>query len=90
VWLPAAALEDEETRALLGEARSDAERLDRALFAYAALLGQDRRPVTIRGVNRGLSACRAGEAPGLSSVYTGRPYLEGSGIRGGCSLAPVT
>ncbi|MFD0386485.1 ATP-dependent RecD-like DNA helicase [Streptomyces stramineus] len=42
LWLPAAALEDEETRATLGEPRSEAELLDRALYAYGALLKQDR------------------------------------------------
>ncbi|MEV8476185.1 MobF family relaxase [Streptomyces sp. NPDC051173] len=42
LWLPAAALEDEETRAALGEPRSEAELLDRALYAYGALLKQDR------------------------------------------------
>ncbi|MFI9206480.1 MobF family relaxase [Streptomyces sp. NPDC053048] len=42
LWLPAAALEDEETRTTLGEPRSEAELLDRALYAYGALLQQDR------------------------------------------------
>ncbi|MEU8708374.1 MobF family relaxase [Streptomyces sp. NPDC048565] len=42
LWLPTAALEDEETRATLGEPGSDTERLDRALHAYAVLLQQDR------------------------------------------------
>ena len=42
LWLPLAALEAEETRARLGDARSDAERLERAVAAYAALLRQDR------------------------------------------------
>ncbi|MEU1826668.1 MobF family relaxase [Streptomyces abikoensis] len=42
LWLPAAALEDEETRTTLGEPRSEAELLERALYAYGALLQQDR------------------------------------------------
>ena len=42
LWLPLAALESEETRARLGDARSDAERLQRAVAAYAVLLRQDR------------------------------------------------
>ncbi|UQI49662.1 relaxase domain-containing protein (plasmid) [Streptomyces sp. HU2014] len=42
LWLPAAALEDEQTRAALGEPRSEAELLERALYAYGALLQQDR------------------------------------------------
>lgn len=42
LWLPVAALEDEETRIRLGAARSDAERLERAVAAYARLLRQDR------------------------------------------------
>ncbi|MFC5724125.1 MobF family relaxase [Streptomyces gamaensis] len=44
LWLPAAALEDEQTRAELGEPRTHAELLDRAVHAYAALLKQDRPP----------------------------------------------
>ncbi len=42
LWLPLAALEDEETRTLLGDARSETERLERAVSAYAKLLRQDR------------------------------------------------
>lgn len=42
LWLPAAALEDLETRARLGEPRSEAEFLERALNAYTVLLRQDR------------------------------------------------
>ncbi|MFV8133174.1 MobF family relaxase [Streptomyces syringium] len=42
LWLPAAALEDEETRTTLGEPRSEAELLERALYAYGELLQQDR------------------------------------------------
>ncbi|MFK4694153.1 MobF family relaxase [Streptomyces pristinaespiralis] len=42
LWLPTAVLEDEETRAHLGEPGSEAERLDRALHAYAKLLKQDQ------------------------------------------------
>ncbi|MET8451661.1 MobF family relaxase [Streptomyces sp. NPDC005209] len=42
LWLPAAALEDPETRARLGEPRNEAELLERALQAYTALLRQDR------------------------------------------------
>lgn len=42
LWLPTAALEDEETRALLGEPKTDREALHRAVDAYAALLRQER------------------------------------------------
>ncbi|MEV5238516.1 hypothetical protein AB0K89_05285 [Streptomyces cinnamoneus] len=42
LWLPTAALEDEETRATLGEPRTEAELLERALYAYGVLLQQDR------------------------------------------------
>ncbi|MFJ8078735.1 ATP-dependent RecD-like DNA helicase [Streptomyces sp. NPDC096176] len=42
LWLPTAVLEDEETRAHLGDPGSEAERLDRALHAYAKLLKQDQ------------------------------------------------
>jgi hypothetical protein len=42
LWLPIAALEDEETQARLGQARSQTERLQRAVAAYAKLLQQDR------------------------------------------------
>ncbi|MEV5950428.1 MobF family relaxase [Streptomyces sp. NPDC051993] len=42
LWLPVAALEDERTRLQLGEPASEAEALERALNAYAALLRQDR------------------------------------------------
>ncbi|MFJ3250146.1 MobF family relaxase [Streptomyces sp. NPDC086782] len=42
LWLPAAALEDPEARARLGDPRDEAELLERALQAYTALLRQDR------------------------------------------------
>ncbi|MFV5994969.1 MobF family relaxase [Streptomyces sp. NPDC056231] len=42
LWLPTAALEDEQTRAQLGSPSTEAETLERALNAYAALLRQDR------------------------------------------------
>ncbi|MEU1895654.1 MobF family relaxase [Streptomyces pristinaespiralis] len=42
LWLPTAVLENEETRARLGEPATDTERLDRALHAYAKLLKQDQ------------------------------------------------
>lgn len=42
LWLPLAVLEAEETRARLGDARSENERLQRAVAAYAKVLRQDR------------------------------------------------
>jgi len=42
LWLPLAVLEDEQTRARLGESRSDKERLERAIHAFARFLGQSR------------------------------------------------
>ena len=42
LWLPLAALEDEQTRATHGEPRTETERLDRAVTAYAELLNQTR------------------------------------------------
>ncbi|MFE1455901.1 MobF family relaxase [Streptomyces sp. NPDC058735] len=42
LWLPLAVLEDERTRARLGEARSEKERLERAIHAFARFLGQSR------------------------------------------------
>ncbi|MCQ4200388.1 relaxase domain-containing protein [Streptomyces coelicoflavus] len=42
LWLPLAVLEDERTRARLGEARSEKERLERAIDAFARFLGQSR------------------------------------------------
>ncbi|MFH9575684.1 MobF family relaxase [Streptomyces sp. NPDC017454] len=42
LWLPLAVLEDERTRTRLGEARSDKERLERAIDAFARFLGQSR------------------------------------------------
>ncbi|MEX2985585.1 MobF family relaxase [Streptomyces sp. C36] len=41
LWLPTAALENEETRAELGEPHTEAELLERAITAYAKLLRQD-------------------------------------------------
>ncbi|WP_399895891.1 AAA family ATPase [Streptomyces sp. BBFR51] len=42
LWLPLAVLEDERTRTRLGEARSEKERLERAIDAFARFLGQSR------------------------------------------------
>ncbi|RST24949.1 hypothetical protein EF908_02305 [Streptomyces sp. WAC04770] len=42
LWLPLAVIESEETRARLGAARTEKERLERALDAYARFLGQSR------------------------------------------------
>ncbi|MER0450191.1 AAA family ATPase, partial [Streptomyces sp. Edi4] len=42
IWLPLAVVESEETRARLGEARSETERLERAVDAFARFLGQSR------------------------------------------------
>ena len=44
LWLPAAALEDEQTRAALGAPRTEEETLTRAVDAYARLMRQDNRP----------------------------------------------
>jgi conjugative relaxase-like TrwC/TraI family protein len=41
LWLPAQVVESETTRARLGEARTDAEQLHRAVTAYAASLTQE-------------------------------------------------
>ncbi|GAA5083143.1 MobF family relaxase [Streptomyces similanensis] len=42
LWLPLAAIEDDDTQARLGEARTEAERLHRAVTAFAKFLGQER------------------------------------------------
>ncbi|AZK98780.1 MULTISPECIES: MobF family relaxase [Streptomyces] len=42
IWLPLAVIEDEQTQARLGAARSERERLERAVDAFAAFLGQSR------------------------------------------------
>ncbi|MBQ0967484.1 relaxase domain-containing protein [Streptomyces sp. RK23] len=42
LWLPLSVLEDERTRARLGEARSEKERLERAIDEFARFLGQSR------------------------------------------------
>ncbi|MFD5428503.1 MobF family relaxase [Streptomyces sp. NPDC127084] len=42
IWLPLAVLEDEQTRSRLGQARSEKERLERAIDAFARFLGQSR------------------------------------------------
>lgn len=42
LWLPLAVLEDDDIRSRLGEARGEAELLQRAVTAYAKLLKQDR------------------------------------------------
>lgn len=40
LWLPLAVLEDEQTRARLGDSRTEKERLERAIDAFARFLGQ--------------------------------------------------
>ncbi|MEV5204928.1 MobF family relaxase [Streptomyces sp. NPDC053720] len=42
IWLPLMVLEDEQTQARLGAARSEQERLERAVDAFARWLGQSR------------------------------------------------
>ncbi|MFI0901829.1 MobF family relaxase [Streptomyces sp. NPDC020983] len=42
LWLPLAVVESEDTRARLGAARSERERLQRAVTAFAQYLGQDK------------------------------------------------
>ncbi|WP_331719562.1 AAA family ATPase (plasmid) [Streptomyces sp. NBC_01102] len=42
IWLPLAVLEDEQTRVRLGEARSETERLERSIDAFARFLRQSR------------------------------------------------
>ncbi|MFJ4343189.1 MobF family relaxase [Streptomyces sp. NPDC088915] len=42
LWLPLAAIEDDDTQARLGEARTEVERLHRAVTAFAKFLGQDK------------------------------------------------
>jgi conjugative relaxase-like TrwC/TraI family protein len=42
LWLPLQVVEDDETQARLGAARSETERLHRAVTAFARFLGQDR------------------------------------------------
>ncbi|MFF4249503.1 MobF family relaxase [Streptomyces sp. NPDC001822] len=42
LWLPLAVIESEDTRARLGDARTDKERLERAIDSYARFLGQSR------------------------------------------------
>ncbi|MFD7867808.1 MobF family relaxase [Streptomyces sp. NPDC059783] len=42
LWLPLAVIESEDTRARLGDARTEKERLERAVDAYARFLGQSR------------------------------------------------
>ncbi|MFE1288624.1 MobF family relaxase [Streptomyces sp. NPDC058751] len=42
LWLPLAVLENEQTRARLGESRTERERLERAIDAFARFLGQSR------------------------------------------------
>ncbi|MFD7867593.1 MobF family relaxase [Streptomyces sp. NPDC059783] len=42
LWLPLAAIEDDDTQARLGAARTETERLQRAVTAFARFLGQDR------------------------------------------------
>ncbi|MFF8619115.1 MobF family relaxase [Streptomyces sp. NPDC015350] len=42
LWLPLAVIESEDTRARLGDARTEKERLERAVDAFAKFLGQSR------------------------------------------------
>ncbi|MYX18454.1 AAA family ATPase [Streptomyces sp. SID8374] len=42
LWLPLAAIEDEDTQARLGAARTETERLQRAVTEFAKFLGQER------------------------------------------------
>ncbi|MFE7429795.1 MobF family relaxase [Streptomyces sp. NPDC057545] len=42
LWLPLQVVEDDETQARLGDARTETERLQRAVTAFAKFLGQDR------------------------------------------------
>jgi len=42
LWLPLAVIESEDTRARLGDARTEEERLERAVDAFARYLGQSR------------------------------------------------
>lgn len=42
LWLPLAVIESEDTRARLGDARTEKERLERAVDAYARFLGQSQ------------------------------------------------
>ncbi|MDP5317385.1 MobF family relaxase [Streptomyces poriferorum] len=42
LWLPLAVIESEDTRARLGDARTEKERLERAVDAFARYLGQSR------------------------------------------------
>ncbi|MFJ4843160.1 MobF family relaxase [Streptomyces sp. NPDC088746] len=42
LWLPLAVIESEDTRARLGDARTERERLERAVDAFARYLGQSR------------------------------------------------
>ncbi|MFD8851862.1 MobF family relaxase [Streptomyces sp. NPDC059604] len=42
LWLPLAVIESEDTRARLGDARTEKERLERAVDAFARFLGQSR------------------------------------------------
>ncbi|SEE58660.1 conjugative relaxase domain-containing protein, TrwC/TraI family [Streptomyces misionensis] len=42
LWLPLQVVEDDETQARLGAARTETERLQRAVTAFARFLGQDR------------------------------------------------
>ncbi|MFI8952161.1 MobF family relaxase [Streptomyces sp. NPDC053750] len=52
LWLPLAVLEDERTRARLGEARSEKECLERAIDAFARFLGQSRPDSMVSGLLR--------------------------------------
>ncbi|MFJ8863833.1 MobF family relaxase [Streptomyces sp. NPDC102451] len=47
LWLPLAAIESEDTRARLGDARTEKELLECAVDAYAEFLGQSRPDATV-------------------------------------------
>ncbi|MGW1811231.1 hypothetical protein [Streptomyces sp. NPDC002078] len=52
LWLPLAAVEDEQTRAQLGDARTERELLQRAINAFARYLGQSRPDVMVSDLLR--------------------------------------
>ncbi|GAA0924929.1 MobF family relaxase [Streptomyces thermoalcalitolerans] len=81
LWLPAAALEDPEIRARLGDPRDEAELLERALQAYTALLRQDRPDVMVSDQLRAAPSPAAPPAPAVGEPafpawddHDARPY----------------
>lgn len=52
LWLPLQVVEDDETQARLGEARTETERLHRAVTAFAEFLGQHRGDVMVSDLLR--------------------------------------